>query len=111
MGSGGWIIFVTVAVAPAPMAMAESFPEDIWIVRSRKIYNTSILLEKLPSLISVNSFGQVLHLVTEKGAHTPDSIELFLSQGNGETICVEPTTASVEDVFMLLMKNNKVVPS
>ena len=94
-----------------PMAMAESFPEDIWIVRSRKIYNTSILLEKLPSLISVNSFGQVLHLVTVKGAHTPDSIELFLSQGNGETICVEPTTASVEDVFMLLMKNNKVLPS
>ena len=61
----------------APQAMAESFTEDIWIIRVRKIYNTSLLLEKLPSLISVNSFGQVLHLVTAKGTHTSESIQQF----------------------------------
>jgi ABC-type multidrug transport system ATPase subunit len=91
-----------------PQAMAGSFPEDLWIVRTRKIYNTSNLLEKLPSLISVNSFGQELHLVTTKGVHNPESIKQFLLQNNGEAISIESAGATVEDVFMLLMKNQKV---
>lgn len=88
-----------------PQEMIQSFPEDIWSIRSRKIYETAIILEKIPSLISVNSFGQILHLVTPKGEHTSESIGKFLSQNKGEVLSVEQASASVEDVFMLLMKN------
>ena len=93
-----------------PQAMTKSFPEDLWTVRTRKIYNTSKFLEKLPSMISVNSFGQVLHLVTPKGAYTSDSIQQFLSQNGEVEISVEPAAATIEDVFILLMNNRKVKP-
>jgi len=86
-----------------PKAMTTSFSEDLWSIRSPKIYKTSILLEKLPSLISVNSFGQVLHLVTKKGVHSSKSIEQFLLQNKDIDISVERAEATIEDVFILLM--------
>lgn len=90
-----------------PMAMIKSFPEDLWTVRTRKIYNTSKLLEKLPSIISVNSFGQVLHLVTQKGACSAGSIQQFLSQNGEDEIVVHPAEATIEDIFIFLMHNRK----
>jgi ABC-2 type transport system ATP-binding protein len=90
-----------------PRAMVNSFPEDLWAVRTPKIYNTSKLLEQLPSMISVNSFGQVLHLVTPKGMYNPESIQQFLSQHGEIENSVEMTEATIEDVFILLMKNRK----
>ena len=90
-----------------PQAMMKSFSEDLWTVRTPKIYNTSKCLGKLPSMLSVNSFGQVLHLATSKGRYTPASIQQYLSH-NGETdISVEPAEATIEDVFILLMNNRK----
>ena len=90
-----------------PQAMTKSFPEDLWTVRTRKIYNTSKFLEKLPSMISVNSFGQVLHLVTHKGAYTSDSIHQFLIKNGEVEIAVEPAEATIEDVFIFLMNKPK----
>jgi ABC-2 type transport system ATP-binding protein len=93
-----------------PEEMMHSFPEDLWTVRSRKIYNTSKILEIIPSLISVNSFGQVLHLVTAKGQHTTESIREFLTKNGEHDITVESDKATIEDVFILLMqKHNQTV--
>ena len=93
-----------------PLAMTKSFPEDLWKIRSRKIYNTSNILEKLPSMISVNSFGQVLHLVTSKGAHNAGSIQQFLIQKGEMEVTIEPSESTIEDVFILLMNSRKVKP-
>ncbi len=90
-----------------PQAMIKSFPEDLWAVRTRKIYDTSKYLELLPALISVNSFGQVLHLVTKKGVHTSKSIGQFLSQKGELDYSIEPSTATIEDLFILLMNHHK----
>jgi len=90
-----------------PASMTKSFPEDIWTVRTRKIYSTSKFLEKLPSMISVNSFGQVLHLVTPKGAYTTDTIRQFLIQNGEVEIAIEPAEATIEDVFIFLMNKPK----
>jgi len=90
-----------------PQTMVSSFQEDLWSVRSRKIYHTSKFLEELPSMISVNSFGQVLHLVTPKGAFTSVSIQQFLSQKGDVEFSVEPVDATIEDVFILLMNKRK----
>ena len=90
-----------------PLKMTNSFPEDLWAVRTRKIYDTSKLLELIPSMLSVNSFGQVLHLVTKKGMHTAKSIIQFLSAQGEVEISVEASTATIEDVFILLMNHHK----
>jgi len=89
-----------------PKEMTSSFPEDLWAVRTRKIYDTSKFLEKLPSVISVNSFGQVLHLVTQKGRHTSGSVQKFLSDQGELEISVTPMEATIEDVFILLMNHH-----
>jgi ABC-2 type transport system ATP-binding protein len=93
-----------------PPDMTKSFPEDLWIISSKKIYSTSILLEKLPSLISVNSFGQVLHLVTKRGVHTAGSIQQFILPSGETSVSVIPAEATIEDVFILLMHNRKTKP-
>jgi ABC-type multidrug transport system ATPase subunit len=90
-----------------PQMMMKSFHEDLWEVRTRKIYTTSKSLERLPSMISVNSFGQVLHLVTTKGVHTSGSIQQFLKSNGEEVVLAEPAQASIEDVFILLMNHHK----
>lgn len=93
-----------------PTEMAQAFAEDLWTVRSKKIYHTSNLLGQLPSMVSVNSFGQVLHLVTPKGEHTSRSIAQFLSQSGEVEVAVEQAEATIEDVFILLMKSRIVKP-
>ncbi len=90
-----------------PSVMIKSFHEDLWTVRTRKIYETSKSLERLPSMISVNSFGQALHLVTQKGVHTSTSIHQFLTENGESEILAEPAEASIEDVFILLMNHHK----
>ena len=90
-----------------PQEMTRSFYEDLWAVQTRKIYNTAILLEKLPSLISVNSFGQVLHLVTSQGSQSSESIQKFLKQNGEEECVVKPLEATIEDVFILLMNRTR----
>jgi len=90
-----------------PPAMAKSFPEDLWTIKTRKIYNTSKSLEKLPSMISVNSFGQLLHLVTPKGVYSKDAIQQFLTQNGEVEIAIERAEATIEDVFIFLMNKPK----
>jgi ABC-2 type transport system ATP-binding protein len=90
-----------------PHAMEKSFAEDLWKIRTRKIYNTSKILEKLPKMISVNSFGQVLHLVTPKGCYNSEAIQQFLSQNGEVEFSTEPAAATIEDVFILLMNKHK----
>lgn len=89
----------------SPEAVTHSFSEDLWIIRSDQIYISSKILEKLPSLISVNSFGQVLHLVTKKGEYTKESIQKYLSDHSKEDTSVEEAEATIEDVFILLMRD------
>ncbi len=88
-----------------PEAMTNSFAEDLWIIKSEKIYISAKILEKLPSLLSVNSFGQVLHLVTRKGEYTEESIQKYLSDNSEKDTSVEKSGATIEDVFILLMKD------
>lgn len=86
-----------------PEKIAADFHEDIWAIKSTSIYETSKRLHHLPSIISVNSFGQELHLVTPKGIYTESSIADFLQQQGDKTIEVSATKATIEDVFILFM--------
>ncbi len=90
-----------------PQDMTKSFPEDLWTIKTRKIYNTSKFLEKLHSMISVNSFGQVLHLVTPKGVYSKEAIQQFLMQNGEVEIAIDSAEATIEDVFIFLMNKPK----
>ncbi len=86
-----------------PEKMANDFLEDLWAVKSPALYPTAKRLHALPGIISVNSFGQVLHLVTPKGLHSVDSVSDFLKDAGEPTFEVNAIEATIEDVFMLFM--------
>jgi ABC-type multidrug transport system ATPase subunit len=91
----------------SPQVMMNTFPEDLWAVKSDHLYATARHLERFPGIISVNSFGQELHLVTPKGHVNPETIIAYLNERQVDNVTVEPCRASVEDVFMLLMGKRK----
>ncbi|MFZ4456128.1 MAG: ABC transporter ATP-binding protein [Bacteroidales bacterium] len=86
-----------------PQQMAADFAEDLWAIRSPKLYPTAQKLHDLPEMISVNSFGQELHLVTPKGTYSAKKISDFLKQKGETEIQIQCTEATIEDVFMLFM--------
>jgi len=95
-----------------PQKMMADFNEDLWSVRSSStLYQTAKLLQDLSGIISVNSFGHSLHLVTPKGKITQAEILSFLKNQGQTEIELEPVTATVEDVFMLFMQKNSTQPS
>ncbi len=86
-----------------PQNMIDGFPEDIWQVRTEaSIYRTIKALQDLPHIVSANSFGQYLHLVTKKGMTNQQEIVHFLQNKNFKNIEIERISATVEDVFIYL---------
>ncbi|WP_243345471.1 ABC transporter ATP-binding protein [Parabacteroides sp. FAFU027] len=99
-----------------PEKIAAGFHEDIWAIKSPVLYETSKKLQNLPNMISVNSFGQELHLVTPKGLYSESSISDFLKDAGEVGFEINTTKASIEDVFILFMNgtsppdNYRVLP-
>lgn len=91
-----------------PQRLMENFPEDLWSVKtSSSLYQTAKKLQNLPRLISVNSFGQCLHIVLPKGKVTKTEIIAFLEQQGETNIEIEQIQATVEDVFILTTDKKK----
>lgn len=85
-----------------PEQLMKNFPEDLWSVKTASsLYQTAKKLQNLPRLISVNSFGQCLHVVLPKGEVSPTDIITFLEQQGETNIEIEQIQANIEDVFML----------
>ncbi len=84
-----------------PHDMMQKFPEDIWSVKTASdLYSTSKILKTMPNAVSVNSFGQNLHLITPKGKTQANEIKDFLAKEGEKEISIEPITATIEDIFM-----------
>lgn len=94
-----------------PHNLVTNFSEDLWAIRTEKLYQTSQLLLKLPNVISVNSFGQELHLVTPREMYQKEDIARFIASNQSEFKEITPIQATIEDVFMLFMSQAKTVNS
>lgn len=94
-----------------PHHLIADFSEDLWAIRSDKLYQTSKILHHLPQIISVNSFGQELHLVTPKGLYNAEEIKHFLSVNQTDIDSIATIDATIEDVFMLFMSKTKTIKS
>ena len=86
-----------------PEKTAAGFPEDLFAVRTEKLYAAAKILHSLPDVMSVHSFGQYLHVVTPKGLYNTGSIEQWLQNGGVEMAEVRVSAASIEDMFMYLL--------
>lgn len=92
----------------SPHNLMEQYPEDLWSVHTNaSLYQTAKTLANLPNIISVNSFGQNLHVATYKNKVTQTYIQDFLWENKYTNISVERIKANIEDVFMLFMQKKK----
>jgi ABC-type multidrug transport system ATPase subunit len=87
-----------------PENMMKSFHEDLWQVRTNEtLFRTANMLKTFTGIRSVHSFGHSLHVLTEKGMHSQESLIRILNENGHTDIEVEPTLATVEDIFMYYM--------
>ncbi len=86
-----------------PANIAASYPHKLWKVVTENNYNTLKALDKLDGKISAFSFGHSVHLATEDRV-PEDSIKKHLVDNNIKIENIEPIKASIEDVFMELMR-------
>lgn len=92
-----------------PQNMMEQFPEDLWSIKTEaSLYKTSKILQQMPELISVNSFGQSLHVASPKGKILEADLRNFLAKNGEKDIQIESIRANIEDVFMLFMQKKKL---
>lgn len=63
------------------------------------------LLKELPGIDSVFSFGESIHITSHQKAINENNVTEYLNRKGHQGIYVERISASIEDVFMELMKN------
>jgi len=92
-----------------PAAIVDKFPKPLFSIRGASIYQLLEDLEKYSNTESVEPFGQLLHFIPKDLSLEPDSLEAFLILGGHAGARVERISASIEDVFMQLMKSVNTV--
>lgn len=83
-----------------PDEISSRFPEQLFIVEAQDIPTTLKILRSFPDLISVNSFGQSLHLVVKKNSTQPIGISNFLAANGHKNANVKLGVPIVEDCFI-----------
>ncbi len=86
-----------------PANIAASYPHKLWKVVTENNYSTLKALDKFNDKISAFSFGHSIHLATDGNART-NEISDHLKNNNITVENIEPVEATIEDVFMELMR-------
>ncbi len=84
----------------SPDEISARFPEQLFIVEAQDIPTTLKILRSYPDLISVNSFGQSLHLIVKKDSVQISDITNFLTSNGHKNARVLPGVPIVEDCFI-----------
>lgn len=85
-----------------PQAIPERFPDDLLAVKAEDMYRLKTFLEQSGNVLSVNLFGQFLHVVPAEGI-SEARLKDELQQEGFEEVYVEEISAGIEDVFISLM--------
>ena len=87
-----------------PANIAESYPYKLWKVVTDNNYQTLKAFDRYEKKIAAFSFGHSIHLSTGEEVSSKE-IEKFLVNNKIDVQSVMPIKASIEDVFMELMKD------
>ena len=92
-----------------PQAIVRKFPMPIFSVKGTSIYKLMEDMESYSNTHSVEPFGQVLHFIPKDITTEPARLELYLKSRGHADILIEPITANIEDVFMMLMSSENTL--
>ena len=86
-----------------PQQVVETFPYDLYMVRSGDIYNLLAELNNYPEMMSCYAFGQAAHISFQKGTFRENHLDEFLKRKGHKQLVIEPVKPTIEDCFMELM--------
>lgn len=89
-----------------PGNVIQSYPGNLYKIKSDKIYPLLKDLNKYPSTLSCYIFGEYLHLsLTTDDEETKKSLLIYLQNMGHLDVELSPVTPTIEDCFIKLLKN------
>jgi len=92
-----------------PNAIVGNFGRQLFALRGEKQYHLLKRMESYPYTRSVYPFGENLHYVDQRQEIQPEEIKGFLKESGHTNVVVEITEPHIEDCFIELMKQNRIV--
>ncbi|HSN49662.1 MAG TPA: hypothetical protein VLR52_00425, partial [Bacteroidales bacterium] len=86
-----------------PAAVVSEYPFDLFSVKTDRVYQAQMDMKAFPGIISVNAFGQTVHVAFKKGSGDYGNLASFLEKKNHGSIRIDQITPDIEDCFMQLM--------
>ncbi len=78
-------------------------PEDVLVVRGRRLREAAAAISGRPEVKDVVPFGAGLHLRVARGSLRPEEAARLLSAAGAAEVSVEPAEPSLEDVFLAVV--------
>lgn len=88
-----------------PQAIADSYPETLWSVRSNRIHQLLHDLRDEEEVKTAFSFGESFHVTVGKKADMNRLADDLRAKGHAD-VTISPIKASIEDCFMLLANHS-----
>ncbi len=91
-----------------PQNIVANHQKNIYNVGSSDTYKLIQDLKSYPTSFSVYAFGEFIHYTDSNPNFNPEDLKEYLIQNNHSDIIIQPTEATIEDVFMDLAISTKV---
>lgn len=89
----------------APSNIVQQYPDKLYAIKAKNIHSLLKMLSKDGKVLSCYAFGEYLHVsFKDQNINEADLISHLKEQGI-EDIEIRPTTATIEDSFIRLLKN------
>jgi ABC-2 type transport system ATP-binding protein len=86
-----------------PQQIIDSFPLELWSLRSASVYALLRDTRNYGNTFSVFPFGQVLHYIDQSKPADTDKLGNYLRDLGHEGLRIESIKPSIEDCFMMMM--------
>ena len=87
-----------------PRNIIDSYSETLWAVQTNRMHRLLAELRTHPNIKTAFSFGEAIHITVDKNL-SPEKLETFLREKEHSGITIRSTQPTIEDCFMLLLKN------
>jgi len=97
----------TIMSVDTPQNIMGSFPDQLYAVKARDIYQMLKAFRTDPAVASCYAFGEYLHLTLKDKAHSETVLQALAAQYNLQDFEAKRITPTIEDSFIRLMMNNR----
>lgn len=87
-----------------PNELKAAYPREILELRARPAHRAAAAARAVPGVRDAQTFGETLHLVVEDAAAVQEAVRAAVTTAGLEVLSLRPVGATMEDVFMALLR-------